>query len=86
MEQRRALGLKAHKAHSDTPITDDERIHNGGKQPKKQVHINDDYFLGALTRSGIPLAQLDSAFAVKSFSRLNKLLAKFWKVPQVARK
>jgi hypothetical protein len=35
--------------------------------------------------SGIPLAQLDSAFAGKSCGRLNKLLAVFWNVPEVAR-
>ena len=38
-----------------------------------------------LIHSGIPLAQLDSAFAGKSCGRLNKLLAIFWKVPEVAR-
>ena len=59
--------------------------HVGGKQPKKQVHMDDDDFLSGLIDSGIPLAQLDSAFAGKSCGRLNKLLAIFWKVPEVAR-
>ena len=59
--------------------------HNGGKQPKKHVNMDDDDFVSGLMHSGIPLAQLDSAFAGKSFSRLNKLLAIYWKVPEVAR-
>ena len=64
--------------------------HDGGKQPKKHVggrgnSANDEDFVSSLIHSGIPLAQLDSAFAGKSFSRLNKLLAIFWKVPEVAR-
>ena len=59
--------------------------HDGGKQPKKQVHMDDGDFVSGLIHSGIPLAQLDSAFAGKSCGRLNKLLAIFWKVPEVAR-
>ena len=47
--------------------------------------MDDDDFVSGLIHSGIPLAQLDSAFYGKSCSRLNKLLAIFWKVPQVAR-
>ena len=47
--------------------------------------MDDDNFVSGLIDSGIPLAQLDSAFAGKSFSRLNKLLAVYWKVPEVAR-
>ena len=47
--------------------------------------MDDDDFVSGLMHSGIPLAQLDSAFAGKSFGRLNKLLAIFWKVPEVAR-
>eukprot|EP00325_Prymnesiales_sp_UTEX-LB-985_P008247 CAMPEP_0174711496 /NCGR_PEP_ID=MMETSP1094-20130205/12793_1 /TAXON_ID=156173 /ORGANISM="Chrysochromulina brevifilum, Strain UTEX LB 985" /LENGTH=332 /DNA_ID=CAMNT_0015910441 /DNA_START=349 /DNA_END=1348 /DNA_ORIENTATION=+ len=81
MEQRRALGLSAH-----TPSTEDGRKHDGGKQPKKHVCMNDDDFVSGLIHSGIPLAQLDSAFAGQSCGRLNKLLAVFWKVPEVARK
>ena len=83
MEQRRTLGLSAHICH--TPSTEDGRKHDGGKQPKKQVHMDADDFVSGLIDSGIPLAQLDSAFAGKSCSRLNKLLAIFWKVPEVAR-
>ena len=48
--------------------------------------MDDDDFVSGLMHSGIPLAQLDSAFAGKSCGRLNKLLAVFWKVPhEVAR-
>ena len=73
MEQRRGLGLSAHTAH--TTSTEDGRKHDGGKQPKKHVCMNDDDFVSGLIHSGIPLAQLDSAFAGKSCGRLNKLLA-----------
>ena len=59
--------------------------HDGGKQPKKKVRMDDDDFVSGLIHSGIPLAQLDSAFAGVSPYRLNKLLAIFWKVPEVAR-
>jgi hypothetical protein len=47
--------------------------------------MDDDDFVSGLIHSSIPRAQLDSAFAGKSCSRLNKLLAIFWKVPEVAR-
>ena len=47
--------------------------------------MDDDDFVSGLIHSGIPLAQLDSAFAGKSPHRLNKLLAIFWQVPHVAR-
>jgi hypothetical protein len=47
--------------------------------------MDDDDFVSGLINSGIPLAQLDSAFAGKSCGRLNKLLAIFWKVPHVTR-
>ena len=83
MEQRLAAGLPAHETH--TSSREDGRKHDGGKQPKKHVFMDDDDFVSGLINSGIPLAQLDSAFAGKSFSRLNKLLAIFWKVPEVAR-
>ena len=52
---------------------------------KKQVHMDDDDFVSGLIHSGIPLAQLDSVFTAKSCSPLNKLLAVFLKVPEVAR-
>ena len=85
MEQRRAIGLSAH-----TSSREDGRKHDGGKQPKKHIggrgnSANDDAFVSGLIHSGIPLAQLDDAFAGTSCSRLNKLLAIFWKVPDVAR-
>ena len=79
MEQRRAAGLSAHSSSRE-----DGRKHDGGKQPKKQVRMSDDDFVDGLIHSGLPLAQLVSAFAGKSCSRLNKLLAIFWKVPKVA--
>ena len=47
--------------------------------------MDDNDFVSGLIHSGIPLAQLDSAFAGKSFSRLNKLLSIYWKEPEVAR-
>ena len=47
--------------------------------------MNDGDFVSGLIDSGMPLALLDSAFAGKSPSRLNKLLAVYWKVPDVAR-
>jgi hypothetical protein len=79
MEQRVALSLPPHKPHEH------KVKHDGGKQPKKQVHTDDDDFASGLIHSGIPLAQLDSAFTGTSCSRLNELLAIFWKVPEVSR-
>ena len=80
MEQRRAAGLPAH-----TSSREDGRKHDGGIQPKKHVFTLDNDFVSGLIHSGIPLAQLDRAFAGKSCGRLNKLLAIFRKVPEVAR-
>ena len=78
-EQRVALGLPPHVLHVF------KVKHDGGKQPKKQVHMNDDDFVRGLIHSGIPLTQLDSAFnGVRSTTRFNKLLAIFWEVPEVA--
>ena len=54
MQQRRAAGLTAHPAH--TAHTEDGRKHDGGKQPKKHVHMDDDDFVSGLIGSGIPLA------------------------------
>ena len=65
MEQRRALGLSAHTAH--TSSREDGRKHNGGKQPKKHVWMDDDDFVSGLIHSGIPLAELDQAFAANSY-------------------
>ena len=47
--------------------------------------MDDDDFVSGLIHSGITLAQLDMAFTKSSCTRLNKLLAIFWKVPEVAR-
>jgi hypothetical protein len=86
MEQREAAGLPlfaaetAPRTYYRTP-----GAHNGGKQPAKHIHMDDNDFVSGLMHSGIPLAQLDSAFAGKSCSRLNKLLAIYWKEPEVAR-
>ena len=43
IEQRRAAGLPAH-----TPSTEDGRKHDGGKQPKKHVCMDDDDFVSGL--------------------------------------
>ena len=84
MEQREAAGLPI-RAPASVPRTG----HDGGKQPKRQVHMDDDDFVERLMASGIPLHELDHAFAARSgggpMSRFNKLLAVFWKVPHVAR-
>ena len=86
MEQREAAGLPI-RAPDSAPRTYYRApgAHDDGIQPKKHVCMDDDDFVSGLIHSGIPLAQLDSAFAGKSCSRLNKLLAIFWKVPEVAR-
>ena len=85
MDEREAAGLPIYTADS-APRTYRRApgAHDGGKQPKKHVWMDDDDFVSGLIHSGIPLAQLDSAFAGKSCGRLNKLLAIFWKVPEVA--
>ena len=88
-EQRVALGLtprQTHKPHKLHVFEHGGHVgHDGGKQPKKQVHMNDDDFVRGLIHSGIPVAQLDSAFnGVRSTGRFNKLLAIFWEVPEVA--
>ena len=85
-QQREAAGLPLY-APETAPRTYHRApdAHDGGKQPKKQVRMDDDDFVSGLINSGIPLAQLDSAFAGKSCGRLNKKLAIFWKVPEVAR-
>ena len=56
MEQRRAAGLPAHVAH--TPSTEDGRKHDGGKQPKKHVCMDDDNFVERLMASGSLLTSL----------------------------
>ena len=79
-------GLKEQRKASGLPIfVRAPGAHDGGKQPKKQVHMDDDDFVNGLIHSGIPLAELDCAFAAGSFSRFNKMLATYWKVPEVAR-
>ena len=64
---------KAHPSAMGTPF---HRL--GGVYPLSR-------FVSALIDSGIPLAELDSAFVTKSCHRFNKMLAKYWKVPHVAR-
>ena len=101
-EQRRAAGQpphgphKPHKPHGPhkphkpnkphTPSTADGRKHDGGKQPKRKVHMHDEDFVSLLIDCGIPLDQLDRAFVYTSNSNFNKLLDNFWKVPEVALK
>ena len=46
----------------------------------------DDKFVCLLLESGIKESELDHAFAGKSCSRFNKMLALYWKVPSVASK
>ena len=58
--------------------------HDGGKQPKKQVHMDDDDFVSGLIFSVISLADLDDAFSARSHSPFNKMLARYWKVHHVA--
>jgi hypothetical protein len=58
--------------------------HDGGKQAKKQLRMNDDDFVRGLMKSGIPLNELDWAFAINSAGRLNKLLAVSFEVRTVA--
>jgi hypothetical protein len=86
VHEREAAGLPLYAPES-APRTYHRApgAHNGGKQPKKQVHMDDDDFVSGLIHSGIPLAEFDHAFAGKSCGRLNKLLAVFWKAPEVAR-
>ena len=81
MEQRRAAGQPPH-----TPSTADGRKHDGGKQPKRKVHMHDEDFVSLLIDCGIPLDQLDRAFACVSCTPFNNLLDTFWEVPDVALK
>ena len=88
MAQREAAGLPPYAPES-APRTYHRApgAHDGGKQPKykNQVHMDDEDFVSGLIHSGIPLSELDHAFAAVSCSRFNKLLAKYWKVRDVAR-
>ena len=91
MAQREAAGLPPYAPES-APRTYCRApgAHDGGKQPKKHVggrgnSANDEDFVSGLIKSGIPLSELDHAFAAVSCSRFNKLLAKYWKVRDVAR-
>ena len=84
MEQRRSAGLNPHKPH--TPSLADGRKHDGGKQPKRKVYMPDEDFVSLLMDCGIPLDQLDRAFAYVSCGPFNKLLDKFREVRKVAGK
>ena len=59
---------------------------NGGVQPKKHVCIPDETFVMGLIHSGIPLEELQFAFSKKSFTSFNRMLRRFWEVPEVAAK
>ena len=88
-------GLKAQREAAGLPLQAAETAprtyyrtpgaHNGGKQPAKHIHMDDNDFVSGLIHSGIPLSELDHAFAAFSCGRFNKLLAKYWKVRDVAR-
>jgi hypothetical protein len=59
------------------------RLHDGGEQPKKQIHLDDTKFVSGLMNSGISLDIMDQAFAGTSASRINKMFALYWEVPEV---
>jgi hypothetical protein len=72
-------GLKAQRVAQGLPPVD----HDGGKQPKKHIHLDDTKFVSGLINSGIPLDIMDPAFAGTSAFRINKVFALFWEVPEV---
>ena len=73
------LGLKAQRVALGLPPMD----HDGGEQPKKQIHLDDTKFVSGLINSGIPLDIMDPAFAGTSAFRISKMFALFWEVPEV---
>ena len=73
------VGLKAQRVALGLPPMD----HDGGEQPKKQIHLDDTKFVSGLINSGIPLDIMDPAFAGTSAFRINKMFALFWEVPEV---
>jgi hypothetical protein len=73
------LGLKAQRVALGLPPIN----HDGGVQPKKQIHLDDTKFVSGLINSGIPLDIMDPAFAGTSAFRINKMFARFWEVPEV---
>ena len=73
------LGLKAQRVALGLPPMD----HDGGEQPKKQIHLDDTKFVSGLINSGIPLDIMDPAFDGTSPFRINKMFALFWEVPEV---
>jgi hypothetical protein len=85
VHEREAAGLPLYAPES-APRTYHRApgAHNGGKQPTEHVRMDDDDFVSGLIDSGIPLAELDRAFAAGSFGRFNKMLAMYWKVLYVA--
>ena len=74
VEQREASGLPLY-APETTPRTYHRApgAHDGGKQPKKHVKMDDDDFVSALIESGIPPAELDRAFAALQQDACNVL-------------
>jgi len=83
--QRVALGLPPNKPQAaQDPTTRKKRDPaSWGEQPKKHICLDDTKFVSGLINSGIPLDIMDQAFAGTSCSRINKMFALFWEVPEV---
>ena len=83
--QRVALGLPPNKPQAaQDPTTRKKRDPaSWGEQPKKHICLDDTKFVSGLINSGIPLDKMDQAFAGTSCSRINKMFALFWEVPEV---
>ena len=76
--------LTTRKASKEQDLTTRKpQDHDGGKQPKKHICLDDTKFVSGLINSGIPLDVMDPAFAGTSCSRINKMFALFWEVPEV---
>ena len=60
---------KPHKPHRPHKPHTFVKPHNGGVQPKKQVHMPDETFVMGLIHSGIPLEELQFAFSKLSKTR-----------------
>ena len=80
---RKEQDLTTRKEQDPTTRKETSRLHDGGEQPKKQIHLDDTKFVSGLINSGIPLDIMDQAFAGKSAGRINKMFALFWEVPEV---
>lgn len=66
MEQREAAGLPLTMHPTTHNYVRAPGAHDGGKQPMKHIHMDDDDFVEHLMASGIPLDELDHAFAARS--------------------